>query len=171
MKYQVKQGDHRYSIDIDGKYDYSHASPVLVDKKAYEVLIDETDANGDMRTVMINRKVYRVSITRGAEGFPEEVVLKGVPYRVEIDKIESTRYRPDASKKEIPGTVEAAMPGQIVHLLIQEGQAVEKGQVVLIQEAMKMENEILAPKSGKLRTIHVKPKDLVMKGDLLFEVE
>lgn len=171
MKYQVRQGDHRYSIDIDGKFDYSQPSPVLVDKKTYEVKIDETDANGDMRTVMINRKVYRVSITRGAEGFPEEVVLKGVPYRVEIDKIESTRYRPGSSQKEVPGTVEAAMPGQIVHLLVPEGQAVEKGQVVLIQEAMKMENEILAPKTGKIQKIHVKPKDLVMKGDLLFEVE
>jgi len=63
------------------------------------------------------------------------------------------------------------MPGKILKVATSVGAVVKNGDLLLILEAMKMENEILAPKAGKIQKIHVKPKDLVMKGDLLFEVE
>ena len=171
MKYQIKQAEFRHSVNIDGKYDYSEESPVEVGKNTYQVRVLETDVNGAMKTVMVNRKIFRVSVNRRADGFPDEVILKGVPYKVEIERIESTRYRPPAAAKLIPGNVEASMPGQVITLLVKEGDDVEEGQTILILEAMKMENEILAPKTGKLKKIAAHEGDLVMKGDLLFEVE
>ncbi len=171
MKYQIKQAETRHSVNIDGKYDFSEESPVQVDKNTHQVRVLETDVNGAMKTVMVNRKIYRVSVRRRADGFPEEVILKGVPYKVEIERIESTRYRPPATPKNIPGNVEASMPGQVITLLVREGDPVEEGQTILILEAMKMENEILSPKKGKLARIAAHEGDLVMKGDLLFEVE
>ena len=171
MKYQVRQGDTRHSIDIEGKYDFKEESPVPVDKNTYQVRIEETDLSGAMKTVMINRRIYRVGVKMRPDGFPEEVILKGVPYKVEIEKIESTRYRPVPQPKQIPGDVSASMPGQIISLLVSEGDEVEEGQAVLMLEAMKMENEILAPKSGKISKLAVREGDLVMKGALLFEVE
>jgi biotin carboxyl carrier protein len=170
MKYQLKQGEARHIVDIDGKYDYTKESPVEVNRHIHTVKIDDTDSNGAMKTVMVNRKIYRVSVKRRPDGFPEEVILKGVPYRVDIEKIESTRYRPPPQPKNIPGEVKANMPGQIISLMLKEGDPVEAGQVVLILEAMKMENELVAPKSGTLKKVSVKEGDLVMKGDLLFEV-
>ena len=169
MKYQIKQAEFRHSVNIDGKYDFSEESPVAVDKNTYQVRVLETDVNGAMKTVMVNRKIYRVSVNRRQDGFPDEVILKGVPYKVDLDRIESTRYRPPPAPKNIPGSVEASMPGQVITLLVKEGEAVEEGQTILILEAMKMENEILAPKSGKL-SLSVAEGDLVMKGDSLFEV-
>ncbi len=171
MKYQIKRADMRHNVDIDGKYDFIDESPVSVDKNSYQVRVLETDVNGALKVVMINRKIYHVSVRARADGFPEEVVLKGVPYRLEVEKIESTRYRPPPPPKSIPGDMLASMPGQVVTLLAQEGEQVEEGQSVLVLEAMKMENEILAPKSGKLVRVAVKEGELVMKGDPLFEVE
>ena len=171
MKYQVRQQDTRHSVDIEGKYDFTQNAPIQVDKKTFQVKIVETDANGAMKTVMINNRLYRLSVKRRGDGFPEEVILKGIPYKVEIEKIESTRYRPPPPPKHIPGDVAANMPGQVISLMLPEGAAVEEGQVVLILEAMKMENEIIAPKSGILKKMKVQEGSLVMKGDLLFEIE
>ncbi|MCG8525470.1 MAG: biotin/lipoyl-binding protein [Opitutales bacterium] len=171
MKYQVIQGDAKHSVNIEGKYDFAKTSPIEVDKNTYDVKIEETDLSGSMKTVMINHRIYRVSVKKRGDGFPEEVILKGVPYKVDIDRIESTRYRPPASPKNIPGDVSASMPGQVINVLVNEGESVEEGQAILILEAMKMENEILAPKAGKLKSIASKEGTLVMKGDLLFEVE
>lgn len=171
MKYQIKQAELRHSVNIDGKYDFSQESPLQVGKNTYQVRVLETDVNGAMKTVMVNRKLYRISVNRSADGFPDEVILKGVPYRVELERIESTRYRPPPPPKVIPGNVQASMPGQVISLLVQPGDQVEEGQAVLILEAMKMENEILAPKAGALAHLAVAEGDLVMKGDLLFEIE
>ena len=171
MKYQIKQAELRHSVNIDGKYDFSQESPLQVGKNTYQVRVLETDVNGAMKTVMVNRKLYRISVNRRADGFPEEVILKGVPYRVELERIESTRYRPPPPPKVIPDNVQASMPGQVISLLVQPGDQVEEGQAVLILEAMKMENEILAPKAGALAHLAVAEGDLVMKGDLLFEIE
>jgi len=169
MKYQIKQAEFRHSVNIDGKYDFSEESPVGVNKNTYQVRVLETDVNGAMKTVMVNRKIFRVSVNRKQDGSPEEVILKGVPYKVDLDRIESTRYRPPPPPKQIPGNVDASMPGQVITLLVKDGDEVEEGQTILILEAMKMENEILAPKSGKV-SLAVSEGDLVMKGDSLFEV-
>lgn len=171
MKYQVLQAEKKHSVNIDGKYDFLTESPIQVDKTTHMVRIVETDSNGAMKSVMINHKLYRVSVGRRGDGFPDEVILKGVPYKVDINKIESTRYRPPPPPKKIDGNVHASMPGQVISLIAKEGKPVEAGQMILILEAMKMENEILAPKSGILKKIVSKKGDLVMKGDLLFVVE
>ena len=171
MKYQVRQADTKRSVNIDGKFDFQTEAPIQVDKTTHLVRIIETDANGAIKSVMINHRVYRVSVSRRRDGFPEEVILKGVPYKVDIDKIETTRFRPPPPPKKIAGDVAANMPGQVISVLVNPGEPVEAGQMVLILEAMKMENEILAPKDGVLKRIAAKEGDLVMKGDLLFEVE
>lgn len=170
MKYKIKRADTLYSVDIDGKYDFIEEAPVAVDKNIYQVRVLETDVNGALKVVMINRKIYHISVRGRADGFPEEVVLKGIAYKLEIDRIESTRYRPPPPLRNIPGDMAASMPGQVVTLLAQVGEDVQEGQPILILEAMKMENEILAPKSGKLARIQVNEGEMVMKGDLLFEV-
>ena len=63
------------------------------------------------------------------------------------------------------------MPGEIVAVLMSEGQEVHKGEPVMILEAMKMQNEITSPVSGKIKALHVKADDTVMKDQLLFEID
>ncbi len=67
--------------------------------------------------------------------------------------------------------VNAPLPGEIVAVLMSEGQEVHKGEPVMILEAMKMQNEITSPVSGKVKSLQVKAEETVMKDQLLFEIE
>ena len=63
--------------------------------------------------------------------------------------------------------VNAPMPGKIVKIVAEAGKAVKKGDVVLILEAMKMQNEITAPADGKLKSVNVAAGQSVKPGDVL----
>lgn len=63
--------------------------------------------------------------------------------------------------------IEAPMPGMIIRYEVNEGGAVNEGDVVLILEAMKMENSIMSPASGTVKKINFKDGDSVQKGDVL----
>lgn len=68
------------------------------------------------------------------------------------------------------GKVKAPMPGLIVKILVQPGDTVEKGQVLLNFEAMKMENQLKAPASGLIKELKISVGDKVEKGQLLAEI-
>ena len=78
-----------------------------------------------------------------------------------------------AKKKAAAGanSVTAIMPGAILKVLVAEGDPVEAGDVVVILEAMKMENEIQAHRAGRVKTVHVGPGDSVENGQALVEIE
>ncbi|MBO4395610.1 MAG: acetyl-CoA carboxylase biotin carboxyl carrier protein subunit [Eubacterium sp.] len=63
--------------------------------------------------------------------------------------------------------VKAPMPGKILSIKASEGQAVSKGDVILLLEAMKMENEVVAPQDGTIATINVASGASVEAGDTL----
>jgi biotin carboxyl carrier protein len=69
------------------------------------------------------------------------------------------------------GSVVAPMPGTILKVLKATGDAVKAGEVVLILEAMKMENEITAPVDGTVGSLNLTEGSTVAGGDLLFEVK
>ena len=68
-------------------------------------------------------------------------------------------------------TISAPMGGRIVQINVKPGQEVKKGQVVLVYEAMKMENDVTAPADGKVKRIFVKPDQVVGTDALLVEFE
>lgn len=96
------------------------------------------------------------------------VTVNGKRYDVSVEEAGSVSA-PAAEKKAEPATapkaasgctvVKAPMPGNIIDIKVTAGQSVEKGDVLLILEAMKMENEIMAPVSGTVGEV------LVSKGD------
>lgn len=78
-----------------------------------------------------------------------------------------------ANKGEVPSGAEkvtAPMPGVINSIVKNVGDTVKRGDVVLILEAMKMENEIVAPKEGKIASINVAKGASVNAGDVLFSI-
>ena len=62
------------------------------------------------------------------------------------------------------------MPGNILSVNVQVGATVEKGQVLCILEAMKMENEIMAPEAGTVSSITVSKGSTVQSGDVLVTI-
>ena len=69
------------------------------------------------------------------------------------------------------GSVAAPMPGTILKVLKATGDSVKAGEVVLILEAMKMENEITAPVDGTIESLSLTEGSTVAGGDLLFDVK
>jgi pyruvate carboxylase subunit B len=63
------------------------------------------------------------------------------------------------------------MPGNIVDVLVAEGDKVKAGQAVLVSEAMKMESEIQAAIDGTVKAVHVAKGDRVNPGEILIEIE
>ena len=83
---------------------------------------------------------------------------------------------PKAEKKEVVVSegselVSAPMPGTILSVNVNEGDQVKAGDILLILEAMKMENEILAPKDGKISSIGVSQGTSVNTGDKLVVID
>lgn len=74
-------------------------------------------------------------------------------------------------EKRNPNHIVSFIPGTIMNVLVKDGQKVDKDQPILIFEAMKMENTIFAPHTGKIKKVHVKNSDKVSKGLLLIEFE
>ena len=68
------------------------------------------------------------------------------------------------------GEIHAPMPGLVLEINVSEGQEVEKGDPLLILEAMKMENVIKAPGNGIIKKIHVEKGNPVEKNELLVEL-
>ena len=66
--------------------------------------------------------------------------------------------------------VKAPMSGTIYKVVVSPGQAVSKGDVLIILEAMKMENEIVAPRDGVVGEIHVSPNESVQSDQLLLTI-
>ncbi len=100
---------------------------------------------------------------------------------VSIDgKIHQVRFAPMRAQRKVQnsantgiseGSVTAFMPGTIVRVMVAAGQHVQTGDVLLILEAMKMENEVKAPQDGVIKTLHVAPGSNVNKGQTLVEIE
>jgi biotin carboxyl carrier protein len=69
------------------------------------------------------------------------------------------------------GSLTAIMPGKIIRILVNAGDEVAEGDVVCILEAMKMENELKAPKAGTVKALHVQAGQDVESGAVLVEIE
>lgn len=123
------------------------------------------------------------------KNFDEDIAnieVNGTSYDVEIHReVKQTKtprlVRPAVVNKPGEGTIskagagklviKAPLPGNIMQLFVQQGDKVTKGQKILMYEAMKMENDILAEKDGVISSIKVKPGDSVLQGDALLEIQ
>jgi biotin carboxyl carrier protein len=126
---------------------------------------------------------YEVEI-KNLEANIARIEVNGTHYDVEISKalipsktptmVRSVVKRSDASDLDVAPrltSVKAPLPGNIIQVVKQVGDKVELGDLVLMYEAMKMENKVLAEVGGTIKTMNVKIGDAVLQGDVLFEIE
>ena len=146
--YQISVGDRAYEVNVVSAGDI--LSLVLEDGRQFEVAVRRAGNHGSHH--------YQVSSSRGLD-------------TLEIMDPLTHLLRQSKGESEGSGRVAALMPGRVVEILLEEGAAVEKGQGVVVVEAMKMKNEIQAETSGRVVRIFVEPGQNVEGGDPLFEVE
>jgi biotin carboxyl carrier protein len=144
-------GDGRLRISVNGKtYDVSAEfigrEEILlnVDGRIFNVIIH---SNSLSHSVFVNGRLFRVE---------KRSALK-------ILREEKTRQR----KRDVKIT----MPGRVIQVLGTAGDEVREGQPVLVLEAMKMQNEIKAPHSGRLTKVNYGAGDYVEAGSILFTIE
>ena len=103
-------------------------------------------------TITVNGKAYAVTVEEGA-----------------VSGIAAAPAAPAAAPAGAAGSVSvsAPMPGKVVAVKAAVGQAVKKGDVILVLEAMKMENDIVAPQDGTIASINASTGDSVESGAVL----
>ena len=105
-----------------------------------------------------------------------KVNINGTVYKVEIEEMTGApAAAPVAAAPAAPAgageRVAAPMPGNILSVNVAAGDTVKKGQVLMILEAMKMENEIMAPCDGKVTAVAVTKGAAVESGALLCTIQ
>lgn len=180
-----------YKILVDGKLHkvkllkLDRGSPFLVqvDEKTYDVkFADELDY-GTRITLDVSGKPYMVELQMFSRNTPFSVKVNGKPYRVQCEtagrKI-SRNLEPALPK--LPrtsvgnfivdkGVVAAALPGKVVSLKVKVGDSVGVGDALCVLEAMKMENEVIAPVTGVVKEIMVSEGTIVNKGQTLVLID
>lgn len=171
MIYTVRTRNQKNVFQIPKTGSLHSGFEVKKEKGLAKVRILETWANGSPRLVSVDGKILSVTVHKKSNGFPDSVEINGTRYNVDISKIDSSHYGgTEKPAKQVSGKINAVLPGQIASLQVELGQTVKKGQLLGILEAMKMENEILAPKDGKVEVINIEKGKVVMRGDLLLEI-
>lgn len=143
------------------KYNY------VINGVSYEVTIsEESDSSAK---VEVNGELYVVEKSHAAQTGNTVVSRPRVaPTRPVIEKTEMAAPQQQRAAAPAGGAaINSPLPGVILKMLVKQGDAVKKGQTLLILEAMKMENNVDADRDGHVVSINCSEGSSVMEGDLL----
>jgi glutaconyl-CoA/methylmalonyl-CoA decarboxylase subunit gamma len=133
----------------------------------------------------IQGEKYEVKV-KNFENRIAELEVNGTTYEVEVDRgmdkpkkpilapTTTTAPKKAAAPKKAPGgavsTIESPLPGDILSIEVKVGDLIAKGDKLMVMEAMKMENNVMAEKAGEIKAIKVAVGDSVLQGDVLIEI-
>ena len=139
--------------------------------------------------IRVGERWYTVEVGDLSQS-PVEVTVEGQTFQVEVQGLQPQpsarprRGRPRSADAPTPppqapsqqvvpsdNILRSPMPGRVISILVRPGDRVSAGDEVCVVEAMKMEQSILAPIDGVVKTIHVQPMDPVGADDPLVELE
>ena len=163
MKMQAQVANNLHEIEIereDGLY------AMTVDGVRH--LVDAQALESGFYSLLLDGKSYEVSVAPDGDAYL--VRHGGFETSVQVaDPARTARQRLGVS--EGPQKIESVMPGKVVRVLVEVGDAVVEGQGLVVIEAMKMENEIESPKDGTVTAVDVEPGQAVESGTVLVVVE
>lgn len=139
------------------KFDFSVAG------NKYNVEIK--DFEDSVATVSVNGTVYEVEVHQ------EKKAVSKTPKLVRKTVARNPGEGAVPQKATGAGAVKAPLPGNIFKIEVAVGDTILKGDVLLVMEAMKMENNVLAEKGGVIKSIKVGLGDAVLQNDILIEFE
>lgn len=152
---------HKFNWDAGGNLTYNG-------KKAE---FDFEEKDGFFFIIYKNKK-YPVELVEQSQN-KFQIVINNVSYDISVETPISFKRKKFFSKRnkgQQRKQVTAPMPGKIVEVFAEEGKEINAGEPVLILEAMKMQNEIVAQEGGVVAKINVKNEENVMKDDVLVEL-
>ncbi len=122
-------------------------------------------------SLIVNKESFEGYVYPDEDGW--QVLLQGQFYKVQVED-EREKHLQTAGGAVVGSASEfvlkAPMPGLVIALLVTEGQAVEKGQTLLILESMKMQNELRAARAGTVARLRVRPGESVQQKQILLNI-
>jgi biotin carboxyl carrier protein len=164
MKYVTTSGEQEILIEI---LDEHH---ITVDGVDYEIDF-ESVSEQTVYSLLANNNSYEALVYESEEGW--QVLLHGSQYVLLVEDEREKRLRASLGggpPENVDFHLRAPMPGLIVTVPVSEGQMVEKGDVLVVLESMKMQNQLKSPRPGKITRVQVKPGDSVEQRDTLLSV-
>ena len=125
-------------------------------------------------TITVNGVSYEVAVQEQSAdaAAPAAAVAAVAPAAAPVVKKPAPVAQPAAAADSDQGEpIVAPMPGTVLDVLVQVGQSVQKGDVLCILEAMKMENEIVSPRDGVVATVNTGKNTSVNAGDTLVSLQ
>jgi biotin carboxyl carrier protein len=163
-KLSVTVDGYTYGIELDQPPNGDLQMTVWVDGQSYSVIAPDLRALwSEMEWFIIANRPYEVMIDPNLAWIRSSWGI----HSLEIQDLETNLPRPPTGD----GRVKAPIPGQITQVMVSEGEEVELGQPLLVLEAMKMENEIRAPRSGRVKELKILPGQRVMLDDVLVDID
>ncbi len=183
MTYISSAGDTAYTIDtgeqspqreisIDGmRYtvDWRQIAPLAADAQVQSTV-------GGRYSLLIAGKSYEVFARRvnrpDESGYRYEILVAGQRFEIAVEDEREKALKGSIQSAHESGeaAVRAPMPGLVLGFPVEPGTEVERGQTVVILEAMKMENDLASPITGKVKEIRAKKGQTVNQGDVLVVV-
>ncbi len=163
---QLSGNEHEISLDFD-----NGTALAEVGSRRYEIEIREL-ADGQYLLVDGSR-IYRCRVEPQRESQNSfEVVLRGQARDITIIDPKRLRSTHSAGAHQAGAAqIVSPMPGKIVRVLVEVGAQVEAGTGIIVVEAMKMQNEMKAPKAGLVVSINAEEGATVSAGDVLAVIE
>lgn len=164
MKYVTTIGEREYLVEIvdDGT--------VLVNGASLKVDFDSV-SDQPVYSLLVDGESYEAYVYPSENGW--QVLLHGRQFLAKVEDEREKRLRA-ASGGSVSDRGEyhlkAPMPGLVVSVPVKEGQEVAAGEVLVVLESMKMQNELMSPKDGKVTRIRVKTGDSVEQRQTLLSV-
>lgn len=164
MKYITTVDDQQFEIEVVDEHHIRIGDRLLQ--------VDFESVSGQpVFSLILDGRSYESFVYQGEEDW--DVLLRGRQYQVKVEDEREKRLKAAAGGGVAEGGefhLKAPMPGLVVAILVEEGQPVQKGQVMLILESMKMQNELKSPRDGKVSRIKVKPGESVEQKQALLSV-
>ena len=155
--YTVSRDDNQYTLDdanvnVDISEQANGLISVLIENKSYTAIVEKIDKKKKEVTIIINGHNHTIAIKE-----PIDQLLN----KMGLDLKSNQKVEP----------IKAPMPGMILKILVEVGQKIEKGDGLIILEAMKMENILKASVAATVKSIKITEKTVVEKGAILIEME
>ncbi len=170
LKFEVRTHLQRFEVELD-----------QLSGEQFRVRVGGSPPIRELEIRLVSRTRHRWTVSIG--GRIHDLVVLGEADETRVDwgahsrrfsVVDQRRRRfRQVSGREQDGiaVLKAQMPGKVIRVIKQEGDAVEAGDGLAIIEAMKMQNELKSPKSGRVRACRLSEGDTVNAGVILYEIE